>query len=80
MDEMHGYMEEFKVEEARFGSGLLWMRLKVGKNRHIPLSHVRWFSVSRRVTSSLKRATDPSATNTDIQKLYGLKNQEFENL
>ena len=42
-----GYLEEFEVEEVRFGSDLLWMRLSDGKNRHIPLRSVRWFSMSK---------------------------------
>jgi len=40
-----GYLELFEYECVRFGSDLLWIRLKNGKNRHIPLRHVRWFSV-----------------------------------
>ncbi len=32
-----GYMEVFEATEVRFGSDLLWMRLKDGNNRHIPL-------------------------------------------
>ena len=39
-----GYLEEFECSEVRFGSDLLWMRLVNGKNRHIPLRQVRWFS------------------------------------
>ena len=39
-----GYIEEFNVDEVRFGSDLLWMRLENGTNRHIPLRQVRWFS------------------------------------
>lgn len=41
-----GYMEEFEAVEVRFGSDLLWMRLKDGNNRHIPLRSVRWFGMS----------------------------------
>jgi len=45
-----GSMEEFEAAEVRnpilFGCDLLWMRLKDGKNRHIPLRAVRWFSVT----------------------------------
>jgi len=41
-----GYLEEFKAIEVRFGSDLLWMRLKNGSNRHIPLRSVRWFSTT----------------------------------
>ncbi len=39
-----GYLESFVVDEVRFGSDLLWMRLVAGSNRHIPLRQVRWFS------------------------------------
>ena len=42
-----GYMEGFEAVEVRFGSDLLWMRLSNGKNRHIPLRHVRWFGMSK---------------------------------
>lgn len=42
-----GYMEEFECTEVRFGCDLLWMRLQNGKNRHIPLRQVRWYSLSR---------------------------------
>lgn len=41
-----GYMEVFEATEVRFGSDLLWMRLKDGTNRHIPLRQVRWFGTS----------------------------------
>ncbi len=41
-----GYMEVFEDSEVRFGSDLLWMRLKDGNNRHIPLRQVRWFGMS----------------------------------
>ena len=41
-----GYAEQFEVNEVRFGSDLLWMRLANGQNRHIPLRQVRWFSVN----------------------------------
>lgn len=41
-----GYLEEFVASEVRFGSDLLFLRLDNGKNRHIPLRQVRWFSVS----------------------------------
>ena len=41
-----GYLEEFDCVETRFGSDLLWMRLKTGQNRHVPLRTVRWFSVT----------------------------------
>ena len=39
-----GYLEKFECDEVRFGSDLLWMRLKNKQNRHIPLRSVRWFS------------------------------------
>jgi len=42
-----GYLEAFEASEVRFGYGLLWMRLEDGQNRHIPLEHVRWFSLSK---------------------------------
>lgn len=41
-----GYKEDFEATEVRFGSDLLWMRLKSGQNRHIPLRNVRWFSTT----------------------------------
>lgn len=42
-----GYLEEFEATEVRFGSDLLFLRLVDGKNRHIPLRHVRWFGMSK---------------------------------
>lgn len=39
-----GYLEVFNCSDIRFGSDLLWMRLTTGKNRHVPLRQVRWFS------------------------------------
>lgn len=44
-----GYMETFEATEVRFGSDLLWMRLKDGNNRHIPLRQVRWFVMSEEI-------------------------------
>jgi hypothetical protein len=41
-----GYLERFECEDVRFGSDLLWMRLTIGQNRHIPLRQVRWFSLT----------------------------------
>jgi len=41
-----GYLETFDCEEVRFGSDLLWLRLKNKQNRHIPTRHVRWYSVN----------------------------------
>ena len=40
-----GYKEMFECLNVRFGSDLLWMHLEDGRNRHIPLRHVRWFSL-----------------------------------
>lgn len=41
-----GYLEEFEATEVRFGCDLLFLRLKDGNNRQIPLRHVRWFGLS----------------------------------
>jgi len=41
------YLEVFDCLEVRFGCDLLWLRLLEGSNRHIPLRHVRWFSLSQ---------------------------------
>lgn len=41
-----GYLETFEADEVRFGCALLWMRLSNGQNRHIPLTQVRWYSVT----------------------------------
>jgi hypothetical protein len=41
-----GYLEEFDASEVRFGGYILWMRLLDGQNRHIPLSQVRWWSMT----------------------------------
>jgi len=42
-----GYLETFEATEVRFGNALLWLRLKDGGNRHIPLNGgVRWFSTT----------------------------------
>jgi len=40
---MDGYVEEFKVVEARAGFALLWLKLENGETIHIPLMQVRWF-------------------------------------
>ena len=53
-----GYLEEFEADEVRFGCDLLWMRLKDGKNRHIPLRSVRWFGMSQESHQTAKQA-DP---------------------
>jgi ribosomal protein S8 len=39
-----GYIEEFDAEDARSGAYILWIKLKTGEDRWIPLSQVRWFS------------------------------------
>lgn len=41
-----GYIEEFDAVEVRFGCDLLFIKLRNGKNRHIPLRSVRWFGLS----------------------------------
>ena len=41
-----GYLEVFECVEVRFVCDLLWLKLADG-NRHIPLRHVRWFSLSK---------------------------------
>ena len=41
-----GMLEDFEATEVRFGSDLLWLKLKAGANRHIPLRSVRWFSLT----------------------------------
>ena len=38
------YLEKFVCYKVRYGSDLLWMELPDGRNRHIPLRNVRWFS------------------------------------
>lgn len=40
-----GYLEAFDALEVRFGGSLLWLQLQHGKNRHIPLLSVRWYSI-----------------------------------
>lgn len=42
-----GYLETFEATEVRFGCDLLWLVQADGSNRHIPLRHVRWFSLSK---------------------------------
>lgn len=62
-----GYREVFKCTEVRFGAYLLWMRLLNGKNRHIPLSQVRWFSLSEEdheQSGRVVKATPPSGEGT----------------
>ena len=40
-----GYLESFRAKQIRAGEALLWLRLKDGKNRNIPLRNVRWYSM-----------------------------------
>ncbi len=42
---LDAYLETFIAREVRFGSDLLWLELVDKKTRHIPLRHVRWFSL-----------------------------------
>lgn len=42
-----GYLERFNATQVRFGSDLIYLVLEDGQNRHIPLRHVRWFSLSK---------------------------------
>lgn len=43
---LDGYLERFAVDEVRASATLLWLRLADGRNRHIPLTGVRWYSLS----------------------------------
>ena len=42
------YKERFECTEVRAGSDLLWMKLVGGKNRHLPLHRIRWFSIDEK--------------------------------
>lgn len=44
---MDGYLVVFVCEkvEVRTAEGMLWMLLKGGENRNIPLKQIRWFGV-----------------------------------
>lgn len=62
------YLEEFQATEVRFGCDLLFLRLADGKNRYIPLRHVRWFGMSREshqgeLSESLKGAKNETTDN-----------------
>ena len=48
-----GYLEIFECTEVRNGCDLLFLRLKNGGNRHIPLRQVRWFSLSNESHESI---------------------------
>ena len=40
------YLEVFECTHVRQGAYILWMRLKNGENRTIPLiGNIRWFSI-----------------------------------
>ena len=42
-----GYLEVFECKQVRQGGYILWLRLKNGSNRTIPLTgNVRWFSTN----------------------------------
>ena len=41
-----GYLEAFECQQVRQGGDILWMRLKDGNNRTVPLERVRWFSTN----------------------------------
>jgi hypothetical protein len=44
---LDGYLETFEATEVRSGFAILWMRLKDGQERNIPLmGNVRWFARS----------------------------------
>jgi hypothetical protein len=61
-----GYLEKFDCTEVRFGSDLLWMKLKSGSNRHIPLRGVRWFSTN-------PESHEFTGINEDVNKVIGGK-------
>lgn len=42
---LDGYLESFRARQIRISESLIWLRLKDGKNRNIPLMNVRWYSV-----------------------------------
>ncbi len=42
-----GYLEVFEAQEVSFGNACLWMRLKDGQNRYIPLTYIRCGTVLR---------------------------------
>lgn len=41
-----GQKEDFECAEIKFGCDFLWMKLINGKNRWIPLRHVRWIGTT----------------------------------
>jgi len=42
---LDGYFESFNARQIRISKSLMWLRLKNGNNRNIPLMNVRWYSV-----------------------------------
>ena len=59
-----GYLEEFDAVEVRFGVDLLYLVLSQQEgqveglsNRHIPLRHVRWFSVNPPTKEKVDRSS-----------------------
>lgn len=42
---LDGYFESFNAKQIRISKSLIWLRLKNGNNRHIPLINLRWYSV-----------------------------------
>ena len=64
-----GYLEEFEVVEVRAGVDLLWMILVNGQNRHIPLRHVRWFSISPKIRCKSYSDVNPKSNDIPEDKL-----------
>lgn len=42
---LDGLFESFAARQIRISETLIWLRLKDGANRSIPLSNVRWYAV-----------------------------------
>ena len=42
-----GYIETFTNVRVRFGCDLVWVEWTSGKNRHIPVRQVRWYSIEK---------------------------------
>jgi len=40
-----GLFESFNARQIRVSESLLWLRLRDGRNRNIPLQNVRWYSI-----------------------------------
>lgn len=41
-----GQKEDFECTKVKFGCDFLWMKLIDGKNRWVPLRHVRWIGTT----------------------------------